>query len=39
MKTPAERAMGYTVLVVIAAVVLFMLVGLVAGALVAPAFG
>jgi hypothetical protein len=39
MKTPAERAMGYTVLVVIAAIVLFMLVGLVAGALVAPTFG
>jgi hypothetical protein len=39
MKTPAERAMGYTVLVIVAAVVLFMLVGLVASALVAPAFG
>jgi hypothetical protein len=31
MKSPREKAMGYTVVVVIAAIVLFMFVGLVAG--------
>ena len=31
MKVPEEKALGYTVVVVIAAIVLFMLVGLVAG--------
>jgi len=39
MKAPAEKAMGYTVVVIIAAVVLFMLVGLVAGAVVSPVVG
>ena len=39
MKSPAEKALGYTVVVIIAAIVLFMLVGLVAGRFVAPAMG
>ncbi|HYC32524.1 MAG TPA: Yip1 family protein [Gemmatimonadales bacterium] len=39
MKAPAEKAMGYTVVVIIAAIVLFMLVGLVAGAVVSPVVG
>ena len=39
MKTPAEKALGYTVVVVLAAIVLFMLVGLVAGTFVSPVIG
>ena len=39
MKSPEEKALGYTALVVIAAIVVFVLVSLVAGTLVAPAFG
>lgn len=39
MKSPAEKALGYTVVVIIAGIVLFMLVGLVAGQFVAPAMG
>jgi hypothetical protein len=39
MKSPAEKALGYTVVVIIAAIVLFMLVGLVAGRFVAPVMG
>ena len=39
MKSPQEKALGYTVVVIIAAIVLFMLVGLVAGRFVAPAMG
>ena len=39
MKSPPEKAMGYTAVVIIAAIVLFMLVGLVAGRFVAPAMG
>ena len=39
MRTPPEKALGYTVVVIIAAIVLFMLVGLVAGTFVAPAMG
>ena len=39
MKAPAEKALGYTVVVIIAAIVLFMLVGLVAGAFVSPVMG
>lgn len=39
MKTPAEKALGYTVVVILAAIVLFMLVGLVAGTFVSPVIG
>jgi hypothetical protein len=39
MKSPAEKALGYTVVVILAAIVLFMLVGLVAGRFVAPVTG
>ena len=41
MKSPKEKAMGYTVVVIIAAIVLFMAIGLVAGMFVAApgAFG
>jgi hypothetical protein len=39
MKSPAEKALGYTVVVILAAIVLFMLIGLVAGRFVAPAMG
>ncbi|HUF36314.1 MAG TPA: Yip1 family protein [Gemmatimonadales bacterium] len=39
MKSPAEKALGYTVVVILAAIVLFMLVGLVAGRFVSPAMG
>ena len=39
MKSPAEKALGYTVVVIIAAIVLFMLVGLVAGRFVSPVMG
>ncbi|HEU5040081.1 MAG TPA: Yip1 family protein [Gemmatimonadales bacterium] len=39
MKSPAEKALGYTVVVILAAIVLFMLVGLVAGVFVSPAMG
>ena len=39
MKSPPEKAMGYTVVVVIAAIVLFMLVGMVAGVIVSPTIG
>lgn len=39
MRTPPEKALGYTVVVIIAAIVLFMLIGLVAGTFVAPAMG
>jgi hypothetical protein len=35
MKAPAEKAMGYTVVVIIAAIVLFLVVGLVAGSFMA----
>jgi hypothetical protein len=31
MKSPKEKALGYTVVVIIAAIVLFMVIGLVAG--------
>ena len=37
MKAPQEKALGYTVVVIIAAIVLFMLIGMVAGMFVAPA--
>ena len=39
MKAPQEKALGYTVVVIIAAVVLVVLVGLVAGVFVSPAMG
>ena len=39
MKSPADKALGYTVVVIIAAIVLFMLVGLVAGRFIAPVMG
>lgn len=39
MKAPADKALGYTVVVILAAIVLFMLVGLVAGRFVAPVMG
>jgi hypothetical protein len=31
MKSPPEKALGYTVVVILAAIVLFMVIGLVAG--------
>jgi Yip1 domain len=34
MKTPVEKALGYTVVVILAAIVLFMVIGLVAGTFV-----
>ncbi len=39
MKAPPEKAMGYTVVVILAAIVLFMLIGLVAGRFVAGPMG
>jgi hypothetical protein len=39
MKSPKEKAMGYTVVVILAAIVLFMLIGLVAGRFVAGPMG
>ena len=39
MKAPTEKALSYTVVVVIAAIVLFVLVGLVAGMFVSPVVG
>ena len=39
MKAPQEKALGYTVVVIIAAIVLVILVGLVAGAFISPAMG
>lgn len=39
MKSPPEKAMGYTVVVILAAIVLFMLIGLVAGSFVAGPMG
>ncbi len=39
MKAPAEKAMGYTVVVIIAAIVLFLVVGLVAGSFMAGGMG
>jgi hypothetical protein len=35
MRSPREKALGYTVVVIIAAIVLFMVIGLVAGMFVA----
>jgi len=39
MKSPAEKAMGYTAVVIIAAIVLFLVVGLVAGTFMAGGMG
>ena len=39
MKAPAEKAMGYTAVVIIAAIVLFLVIGLVAGTFMAGTFG
>jgi hypothetical protein len=39
MKAPAEKAAGYTGVVIIAAIVLFLVVGLVAGTFMAGTFG
>jgi hypothetical protein len=39
MKSPPEKALGYTVVVIVAAIVLFFLVGLVAGRFVSPVIG
>ncbi|MGI9040938.1 MAG: hypothetical protein ACR2HK_07545 [Gemmatimonadales bacterium] len=39
MKAPPEKAMGYTVVVILAAIVLFMIIGLVAGRFVAGPMG
>jgi hypothetical protein len=39
MKAPEDRAMGYTVVVIIAAIVLFLVIGLVAGTFMAGTFG
>ena len=39
MKAPEDKAVGYTVVVIIAAIVLFLVVGLVAGTFMAGTFG
>ena len=39
MKAPEDRALGYTVVVIIVAIVLFMLIGMVAGSFVSPVMG
>jgi cytochrome bd-type quinol oxidase subunit 2 len=39
MKTPPEKAMGYTAVVIIAAIVLFLVIGLVAGTFMAGGMG
>ena len=39
MKSPAEKALGYTVVVIIAAVVLVVLIGMVAGMVAGPVLG
>ncbi len=39
MKTPAEKAMGYSAVVIIAAIVLFLVIGLVAGSFMAGGMG
>jgi hypothetical protein len=38
MKAPEEKAMGYTAVVIIAAVVLFLVIGLVAGTFMSGTF-